>query len=161
MKKQRPSKLIIGLRCVDCKFAGEFFYAIIDRIENGAFLYGGYEFEMPFHYKEKTFVNGDKRDKLTGYFSNRVNWYTQSVFVGINFKRGANLKFKYYLNEFFNGDYSETNATGVRVKPFSDFNVHVFYIALQFNPFKDWNSYFNRGTKTTPKKADERYSYAY
>ncbi len=128
---------------------------------NGGFIYGGYEFEMPFHYKEKTFVNGDKKEKIQVYFSDRVNWYTQSVFAGINFKRGFNVKFKYYLDNFFNPNYSEVNAAGVRVKPFSDFNAHVFYIALQFNPFKDWRSYYQKNDKPEPKKSDERYSYNY
>jgi hypothetical protein len=133
----------------------------LGNIESGTFVYGGYEFEMPFHYKEKTFVNGDKKDKITAYFTDRVNWYTQSAFVGINFKRGLNIKFKYYLDNFFNPDYSEVNSINVRVKPFSDFNAHVFYFALQFNPFKDWRSYYTKQEKPAPKKADERYSYSY
>lgn len=127
----------------------------------GGFIYGGYEFEMPFHYKEKTFVNGDKKDKIQVYFTDRVNWYTQSLFAGFNFKRGLNIKFKYYLDNFFNPNYSEVNAAGVRVKPFSNFNAHVFYVAIQFNPFKDWRSYYQKSDKPDTKKADERYSYNY
>lgn len=134
----------------------------LGNLGTGAFLYGGYEFEMPFHYKEKTFVNKDKKDKISVYFPNQVDWYTQSVFVGVNFKRGLNIKFKYYLDEFFNSDYTETDASGNKIKPFADFNAHVFYFALQFNPFKDWRSYYsNDGDKPKPKKTDDRYSYEY
>jgi hypothetical protein len=133
----------------------------LGNLDKGNFLYGGYEFEMPFHYKEKTFVNKDKKDdKISVYFPNQVNWYTQSVFVGVNFKGGLNVKFKYYLNEFFNANYTETDASGNKVKPFSDFNAHVFYFALQFNPFKDWRSYYADADKAKPKK-DDRYSYIY
>lgn len=99
----------------------------------GAFIWGGYEFEMPFHYKEKTFVGERKADKFDVWFSSRVNWYTQSVFVGINFKKGLNLKFKYYLDNFFNQNFTEAN----NIKPFSNMDVNVFYIALDVNVFKD------------------------
>lgn len=130
----------------------------LGNLSKDMFLYGGYEFEMPFHYKEKTFVNKDKKDdKVSVYFPNQVEWYTQSVFVGVNFKYGANIKFKYYLNNFFNKDYTENG-----VKPFADFNVNVFYVALQFNPFKDWRTYYSDDEKKEkPKKADDRYSYEY
>jgi hypothetical protein len=133
----------------------------VGNLAKGFFLYGGYEFEMPFHYKEKTFVNEDKKDKIAVWFSNRTEWYTQSVFAGINFPRGVNLKFKYYLNNFFNQNYTETNALGVRVKPFENFNANVFYIALQFNPFKDMRGYYKNRNKSKPKKQEERYSINY
>lgn len=100
---------------------------------NGTFLWGGYEFEMPFHYKEKTFVGERKVDKFDVWFSNRVNWYTQSVFVGINFKKGLNLKFKYYLDNFFNQNFTEA----ANVRPFGNMDVNVFYIAVDVNVFKD------------------------
>jgi hypothetical protein len=126
------------------------------------FLYGGYEFEMPFHYKEKTFVNKDKKDKISVYFPQQVNWFTQSVFFGLNFRGGANIKFKYYLNGFFNKDYTET-VNGVKVKPFANFDAQVFYIALQFNPFKDWRSYYSddNDNNSKPKKTDDRFSYEF
>jgi hypothetical protein len=133
----------------------------LGNLSKGLFVYGGYEFEMPFHYKEKTFVNKDKKDKISVYFANQVNWYTQSVFVGFNLPKGFNLKFKYYLNNFFNKDYTETDATGVRVKPFANFNSNVFYFAVQFNPFKDLRDYNTNKDKARPKRTDDRYSFVY
>lgn len=120
----------------------------------GLFVYGGYEFELPFHYKEKTFVNEDKKEKLSVWFSSRTNWYTQSVFAGINFKSGFNIKFKYYIDPFFNQDYTQT-INGQRQKPFSNFDVHVFYLSIDFNVFKDVRSY----RKPQPRQADQQYSY--
>lgn len=122
---------------------------------DGTFIWGGYEFEMPFVYKEKTFVNERKQDVFEVWFSNRHNWYTQSVFVGINFKRGFNIKFKYYLDNFFNKDFTET-VNGVQTKPFADFNANVFYVALDWNIFKDVKSYKKRGSK---RKDDAKTSY--
>lgn len=107
---------------------------------NGGFLYGGFEFEMPVNYKEKTFVDEVKKEKFDVWFSDRVNWYTRSVFFGINFKGGSNIKFKYYLDPFFNQNFSVSNG-GVKVQPFKNLDVHVFYVALSWNVFKDMKSY--------------------
>jgi hypothetical protein len=98
-------------------------------------IYGGYEFEVPFHYKEKTFVSGDKTDKITSWFSDRTPNFTQSVFFGFQFHSGTNLKFKYYLDNFFNQDFERT-VDGVTDRPFQDFEVNVFYVALTFNVLK-------------------------
>lgn len=116
---------------------------------DGTFLYGGYEFEMPFNYKEKTFVDEVKKDVFDVWFTERVNWYTQSVFFGINFKGGTNLKFKYYIDPFFNRNFTQTIG-GVATKPFDKLEVNVFYIALSWNVFKDVKTYNrNRVNKQT------------
>lgn len=119
----------------------------------GTFLYGGYEFEMPFNYKEKTFVDEVKKDVFDVWFTDRVNWYTQSVFFGINFKGGTNLKFKYYIDPFFNRNFSQSIG-GVATKPFEKLEVNVFYIALSWNVFKDVKTYnknrFNKQTEHVP-----------
>lgn len=128
----------------------------LGNLGKGIFLYGGYEFEIPIHYKEKTFVNEDKKDKITVWFTNRVNWYTQSLFVGVNLPKGFNVKFKYYFNDFFSKDYVEAGTN-----PFKNFNANVFYIALDWNMFKDVNSYSNPNQKAKPAKKEERYSYNY
>lgn len=98
-------------------------------------IYGGYEFELPFNYKEKTFIDGEKEDKFNEWFSDRTPTFTQSVFVGFQFSGGLNLKFKYYLDNFFNKDFEE-EIDGVVTRPYEDFEVNVFYVALTFNAFK-------------------------
>ncbi|MES2779896.1 MAG: hypothetical protein V4651_08350 [Bacteroidota bacterium] len=129
----------------------------LGKLENGTFLYGGYEFELPFHYKEKLFINDEKEDVSSVWFSNRVNWYTQSVFVGINFPRGFNVKFKYYLDSFFNKNATET-INGVQSKPFANFDAHVFYIAIDWNVFKDVKEY---GRKKRKQQQTDEKSYSY
>lgn len=108
--------------------------------KNPFFLFAGYEIEMPFHYKEKTFEDGDKTDKITGWFSDRTERFTQSVYAGVQFPQGFSIKFKYYLNNFFNADYVY-NQDGINTKPFADVDVNVFYFSLTFFPFKDAKSY--------------------
>lgn len=97
------------------------------------FFYGGYEIEFPFHYKEKTFDDGDKIDKITGWFSNRTENFQHGLLAGIQFPEGINLKFKYYFSEFHNQDF--TDSAGV--KPYAGLKSNVFYIAFCYDMFKD------------------------
>ena len=41
--------------------------------EKPFFLFAGYEVEFPFHYKQKEFDGGEKVNKRTAWFSDRVN----------------------------------------------------------------------------------------
>ena len=97
------------------------------------FLYGGYEIEMAFTYKEKTYVDGDKTDKITGWFSDRNELFQHGFLVGIQFPYAANLKFKYYLSEFHNRDY--TNNAGI--KPYSALKSNIYYFSLCFFLFRN------------------------
>ena len=101
------------------------------------FFYGGYEFELAMAYKEKTYVNGDKTNKITGWFSDREELFQHGFLVGVQFRYGANLKFKYYLSEFNNRDY--TNNAGI--KPYGGLKTNIFYISLNFFLFKNFKLY--------------------
>jgi hypothetical protein len=64
--------------------------------------------------------------------------------VGVQFKGGTNLKFKYYLTGFFNKNFTETK-NGVQTKPYENFDANVFYVSLNYNLFK--NDKFNNPIK--------------
>lgn len=101
------------------------------------FLYGGYEIEFPFNYKEKTFEDNSK-EKFNEWFSDRVPTYYNTFFVGVQLPKGLNLKFKYYLTEFFNSDFTETvtvNGIDQQVMPYANLNVNNFYVSLSFQLF--------------------------
>ena len=102
------------------------------------FFYGGYEVELAFSYKEKTYDGGDKVDKITGWFSDRNELFQHGFLAGIQFPRGVNLKFKYYLSEFHNQDY-RTNAN---IKPYAGLKANVFYISVNFFLFKNLDFYY-------------------
>ena len=102
-----------------------------------AHLYAGYEIEFPTNYKEKTFNNERKDDKFNVWFSKRTPAFYNTVFVGIAFKYGLSLKFKYYLTNFFNQEYSEVNQDGVTEYPYEDIDVRIFYFSLNINLFRD------------------------
>lgn len=108
------------------------------------FLFFGYELEVPIHYKEKTFINEDKEDKDTIWFSDRVNTINHSVMAGFQLPYGATLKFKYYLTNFFNKDYTATDDTGAQYKPYANSDVNVFYFSLSFGLLKNTDFYYNK-----------------
>lgn len=93
---------------------------------NDTYLFAGGEGELAFHYKEKTFYDDVKQKKEKAWFSNRTNLFLPSVFVGINFKGGANLKFKYYLQDFYNTSYT----TGGVKKYENVTSSNMFYISF-------------------------------
>jgi hypothetical protein len=103
------------------------------------FFYGGYEFELAVNYKEKTFEDADKIDKITGWFSDRQELFQHGFMLGVQFPYGANLKFKYYLSEFHNRDY--TNSAGV--KPYAGLKSNIYYFSLCFFLFKNLNVYIH------------------
>jgi hypothetical protein len=98
-----------------------------------AHFYAGYELEFPVNYKEKTFNNERKDDKFNVWFSNRVPVIYNTVLFGVQFPYGFNLKFKYYLTNFFNQDYSEVNQDGITEYPYANMDVQIFYVSLNFN----------------------------
>lgn len=106
---------------------------------DGFHIFGGYEFEFPFHYKEKTFdSDGSKIDKFSTWFSDRPQKATQSVFAGFQLGSGTQIKFKYYLNEFNNQDFTTSTpdkypASGDPNQPYKGLQSDVFYVALSWN----------------------------
>lgn len=103
------------------------------------FFYGGYEIEFPLSYKEKTYDGGDKIDKITGWFSNRQELFQHGFFVGIQFPYATSLKFKYYLSEFHNRDYTN-NAGG---KPYAGLKTNIYYFSLSFFLFRNLDIYIH------------------
>ena len=108
------------------------------------YLYTGYEIEFPINYKEKTFTNERKDDVFNVWFSDRTPAFYNTVFLGVKFKYGIDLKFKYYLTNFFNQDYSEVNNDGVTEYPFQGIDVRIFYFSLNINLFRDADFRYSR-----------------
>jgi hypothetical protein len=96
---------------------------------DGLLFYGGYEIEVPFVYKEKTFDQGDKIDKITGWFSNRSQTFQHGFIAGVEFPYGFNVKFKYYMSEFHNQDFTQNDG----IKPYSGLESHIMYFSVGYN----------------------------
>ena len=117
--------------------------------KNHFYIFGGGEYEMAFHFKEKYWTDSYDRSgpktKSTEWFASQTPTFIPSVFVGIQFPGGVNLKFKYYLNDFLDNTYkSGTNSQdGSSFSP-SDLTRYqssqVMYVSLsfQFNTSDLW-----------------------
>ena len=112
---------------------------------NRSFLYAGYELEIPINFKAKTFTNEDKTDKTSVWFSSQTTTFNHALFVGVQLPLGGNLKFKYYLTNFFNKDYTAQDSQGNPYKPYQDMNVNVFYFSLNFFILKNTHFYYHKG----------------
>jgi len=108
-------------------------------------VYGGYEFEFPFNYKEKTFEGDRKTDKFVVWFGKRTTNAVHSLFVGLQFPYGTNIKFKYYLTNFHNKGFTDSLGN----KPYENLTANVFYISLNFFLFKNTDLYYKNYYKGT------------
>jgi hypothetical protein len=95
----------------------------IGDFDKNYFFYAGGEYEWMFHYKQKQFID-DNKTKFTQWNSPRVNTWNPSLFAGMQFPGGFNLKFRYYMKDFldtsFRGedfgqevDYSQFKSSGI------------------------------------------------
>ena len=64
----------------------------------------GADFNLVFNYKEKVFINADKKSKFNEFFSDKTPLFYPSIFAGIIIDK-ISLSANYYPNNFFNFDY--------------------------------------------------------
>lgn len=99
------------------------------------YIYGGYEIEFPYLYKEKTYEDGEKVRKYTSWFSDQSPAFYNTVFVGVQMPRGFNVKFHYYMSDFFDQSYvQQDNWTGAQ--NFYPTKANMFYFSISKTIFK-------------------------
>jgi hypothetical protein len=103
------------------------------------FFFAGYEVEFPFAYKEKKFVNEEKVEKNVIWFTDRVEPVQSSVLAGLALPYGFTVKFKYYMTNFFNKDYTAM-VDGQPTQPYN-FDANVWYFSLAWDVFTSWGEY--------------------
>jgi hypothetical protein len=103
-------------------------------LEKHFFIYGGAEAGMAFNYKEKRFNGSTKEHKSTSWFSGKTNTWQPQLFAGIQFPYGANVKFAYYPENFFNKDYAE-EVNGESKKLYENKSVNLYYVSISFQLF--------------------------
>jgi hypothetical protein len=125
----------------------------IGNLDN-VFFYTGYEIEFPFHYKEKTFINGDKQDsKVSVWFTKRTPALYHTVFAGIQLPYGLNVKVKYYFSNFFNEDFTET-VDGIETQPYLGKKANIIYFSLSFDIFKNYSIDYHEFEKSQGNNKD-------
>lgn len=118
------------------------------------FIYGGYEFEIPINFREKTYINGAKTKYESEWFSNKTPRYMQSLFLGLKFPYNLGIKAKYYLTNFFAND-CEDYVHDYPAIQYKDFEARVFYLSLTIDLF---NKMDTRITIPTPSNRNKRNS---
>lgn len=101
--------------------------------DQNLYVYGGGEIEFGIHYKEKYWNSHDRsgsKTKTKAWFASQTNNILPSVFAGVQLPGGANVKFRYYLTDFLNHNYTDTN-------PVSDLTRYkssqLWYVSLSWN----------------------------
>ena len=113
--------------------------------DKNIYIFGGGEYELLFHYKGKRWDSNDRDGNKTiedpQWFSSKTQRFVPSVFAGLQFPGGFNLKFKYYLDDFLNMDYTG-NDFGNNVS-FSDYTkIDMYYISVSWQFRTDqWKKY--------------------
>jgi hypothetical protein len=116
------------------------------------YVFGGGEFELAFVYKEKYWTDSYDRSgvktKSVTWFGNQTPAFLPSLFGGIQFPRGFNLKFTYYLDDFLNTGYTiAKNSQEGSTFSISDLSryqksqIYLFSLCWQFNTgdaFSHW-----------------------
>ena len=96
------------------------------------FFFGGGA-DVPFNYKEKSFVIRNQKTKYNEWFSNATPAIMPYVFAGFAIPHGISFKFQYYPNNYVNPDYSHKN-NGVYVNEGT--TVHLMLLSIGFTaPF--------------------------
>jgi hypothetical protein len=112
---------------------------------------GGAEYELAINYKQKYWQSHSRSGSKTKYnewFGNQTPTFLPSVFGGVQFPGGINIKFKWYLQDFLNHNYSRTSTGGAfEISDLTRYKTsQVFYVSLtwQFNTAyitkRDWQT---------------------
>jgi hypothetical protein len=98
------------------------------------YIMGGGEYELLFHYRARKWDSSDRDGAVTKeseWFSNKTKRFIPSVFAGVQFPGGVNVKFKYYLRGFLNEEYVGPDLGAV--SDFSDFTqLDMFYVSVSW-----------------------------
>ncbi len=115
------------------------------------FLAGG-EYELTFHYRARKWLSNsrDGTKYIDGeWFSKKSRRFVPSVFAGVQFPGGFNVKFKYYLQHILNEDYVGPDL-GENDVSFSDYTkLNMMYISLSWQFRTDqWKKYVKYEDRT-------------
>jgi hypothetical protein len=89
------------------------------------FVFAGAQYEWLYHYKEKEFLDAGKR-KYTDWFSDRVNAFIPSVFVGVSLPHGTTIKFTAMLDNMMNQSYTADDGS----QPYKYMDSKIMYISV-------------------------------
>jgi len=101
----------------------------LGNMKKDKFLALGAEYDLFFHFKEKTFLNGNK-DKRKAFMSDETKRFVPSVFVGLQLWKYGMLKVQYYLDDFLNQEYVAGNSGAT---PYAGTTSKMMYVSWSGN----------------------------
>jgi len=109
------------------------------------YIFGGGEYELLFHYKGKRWDSNERsgtKYKDSSWFSSKTKRFVPSVFGGIQFPRGFNIKYKYYLDHFLNSSYvgNDLGNSNVSFADYTAIKMHYISLCWQFRT-DQWSKY--------------------
>lgn len=117
---------------------------------NHAYIFAGGEVELQFAYKEKYWNSHNRSGSKTKYsewFGDQTNTFVTAGFVGFQFPKGFNLKFKYYFTDFLNHDYKDPNSRIRDLRRYSSSNI--MYISMSWQIRND--QLFKKQSQKSPE----------
>jgi hypothetical protein len=104
-------------------------------LRNRNFVIAGAGVDIPFNYREKTFVHRNDKTKFSEWFSDRTPHVMGFAFVGYSFNPGFTLKLQYYPGNFLNQDFEDAGS-----KSYTDYKVHLLLLSIgidiHYNQFR-------------------------
>ena len=107
--------------------------------EDHFFIYGGGEVEMQFAFKEKYWTSHNRsgsKSKNTEWFGSQTDTFIPSIFAGVQFPKGVNVKFKYYLDDFLNNNYKNVNEEVSDLRRYKKTQLMYVSVSWQFETEK-------------------------
>ncbi len=101
-------------------------------VQYGSYVMLGGGIDFPFNYKEKGFIERNKKAKFNEWFSNRTPAAMPYVFIGAHLRPVLSIKLQYYPGNFLNPDYTG-NRNGSAIKPYEGYNVQLAILTVGIN----------------------------
>lgn len=100
---------------------------------NGPSIMVGATLDLPFHFKEKTFPNNDRSEKIkkSNWFSHQTNWIMPSAFLSVALTRRLTLDMRYYFSDMMKRSY--TNPAGFQ--PYKQLNTQLVCLSFTANVY--------------------------
>lgn len=88
--------------------------------------------DLPVNYREKSWTNRKHKNKYNEWFSDRTPTIMPYVFAGLNINGLMTLKLRVYTDNFFNTSFEQSDASGVVVRPYEDYDARLITLSLGF-----------------------------
>lgn len=102
----------------------------LGRMQHGLFFLG-YSIELPFHYRERFFLDKEQEEIMGEWFSRRTPTLSHAIVAGYQFPFGVSVKGMFYLSRFHRVDFTALDD-GTTTHPYAGMDNHLVSLSIQF-----------------------------